>query len=253
MDAARSGTPAEVEGAARPATRGAPPAEEAGAAAPGARHRSVPRRIAPPRWLHPLVVVLGVVPMLYIAGAILSDFLQGTRLLGSNPIKEAEHLAGQWVMRFLLLTLSITPTMRLTRQGWLVRYRRTLGLFAFAYAVFHMLIYAVLDVELDWSILVEDVTDRLYITLGMAAILLLLPLAITSTKGWIRRLGSKRWNALHRAVYAAVALGMVHYFMAVKRDVTEPLIFTALFAVLFGCRIWWARRPGRGTAPTRSP
>jgi methionine sulfoxide reductase heme-binding subunit len=221
----------------RSVTRGAPPTGESAAPGTVARHRSPTRRTTPPRWLHPLVVTLGVVPFVYIAGALLSDFLQGTRYLGSNPIKEAEHMSGEMAIRFLLFTLAITPAMRMTRKGWLIRYRRTFGLFAFAYACFHLLIYAVLDVELMWSILVEDVTDRIYITLGMTAFVLLLPLAITSTKGWIRRLGSARWNVLHRAVYVAVVLAMIHYFMAVKRDITDPLILAVLFAVLFGYRL----------------
>lgn len=241
----RSEVAEEVRGAPRAARRasgGAPPAGESAAPAVSVRHRSPARRTLPPppRWLHPLVVALGVVPFLYIAGALLSDFLQGTRVLGSNPIKEAEHMSGKMAIRFLLFSLAITPAIRLTRTGWLIRYRRTFGLFAFAYACFHLLIYAVLDVELMWSILVEDVTDRIYITLGMSAFLLLLPLAITSTKGWIRRLGSSRWNVLHRAVYVAVVLAMIHYFMAVKRDVTDPLILAVLFAGLFGYRLWRA-------------
>lgn len=246
MEASRSRA-AGVPAPARTALRGPPPTEEAVATAPPSRHRNVPRRITPPRWLHGLVVVGSLLPLAWLVYALASDFFQGTRLLGSNPIKEAEHYSGQVTMRFLLVTLAITPAIKLWKQGWLIRYRRTFGLLAFTYATTHLLIYFTLDLELIWGDLVADVTDRIYITLGMAAFLLLLPLAITSTKGWIRRLGSARWNRLHRAVYAVVVLGMIHYWMAVKRDIRAPLIFILLFTLLFGFRLWWSRRQPAST------
>ena len=130
---------------------------------------------------------------------------------------------------------------RLTRWGWLIRYRRTFGLFAFFYACVHLSIYFGLDIELTWSLLVEDVLDRLYITLGMTALVLLTPLALTSTKRWIKRLGNRRWTALHRLVYVSVVLGCIHFYMAVKRDVREPLAFAAVAALLLGVRVWWMR------------
>jgi len=183
--------------------------------------------------------------MLYVVAAIASDFFQGTRLLGSNPIKEAEHFTGKWALRFLALTLAVSPAIRLTRQGWLIRYRRTFGLLAFSYACLHLLVYGALDVELTWRDMVEDVADRLYITIGMTALALMIPLAVTSTKGWIRRMGSRRWNALHRLVYASAVLGLVHYWMSVKKDITEPAIFGIVFAALLGWRAWTSQR-GRG-------
>ncbi len=134
--------------------------------------------------------------------------------------------------------------MRLLRQGWLIRYRRTFGLFAFFYACVHLTVYAVLDVELTWSDMVADVAKRLYITIGMTALVLMIPLAVTSTKGWIRRMGNKRWNALHRLVYVSAVLGLVHYWMSVKKDITEPALFGLVFAVLLGWRAWrsWGHR-----------
>jgi sulfoxide reductase heme-binding subunit YedZ len=138
---------------------------------------------------------------------------------------------------------------RLLRQGWLIRYRRTFGLFAFFYACTHLVIYAVLDVELTWSDMIEDVAKRLYITIGMTAFALLVPLAVTSTKGWIRRLGNRRWNALHRLVYATSVLGLVHYWMSVKKDITEPALFGIVFAVLLGWRVWRAKRSAGRSAP----
>ncbi len=206
----------------------------------------------PPRWLPALVFALALVPFVYVMAAIGSDFFQGTRYLGSNPIKEAEHFTGKWALRFLALTLAITPAVRLLRQGWLIRYRRTFGLFAFFYACTHLAIYAVLDVELTWSDMVADVAKRLYITIGMTALTLMIPLAVTSTKGWIRRLGNRRWNALHRLVYASAVLGLVHYWMSVKKDITEPALFGLVFATLLGWRVWKSSS-SKGRTPAVAP
>lgn len=225
-------------------TRGAPPNEHDSPARRGGRDRKRADRSKSPRWLPALVFALALVPFVYVAGAIASDFFQGTRYLGSNPIKEAEHFTGKWALRFLALSLAVTPAVRLLEKGWLIRYRRTLGLFAFFYACTHLAIYGVLDVELTWSDMIEDVAKRLYITIGMTALALMLPLAVTSTKGWIRRLGNRRWNALHRAVYASAVLGLVHYWMSVKKDITEPAVFGIVFALLLGWRVW-ASRNGR--------
>jgi sulfoxide reductase heme-binding subunit YedZ len=185
-----------------------------------------------------VVIAAGFLPALWLGYGFWSDLFHNTRHFGSNPIKEMEHYTGDWNLRFLALTLAITPAIRLTKQGWLIRYRRIFGLFAFMYIVLHLSIYFVLDVELTWSDLVEDVMDRTYITLGMIGFLLLVPLALTSTKGWIRRLGNKRWNAIHRLVYVSAVLGVIHYWMSVKRDITDPLIFAAIFAALLGYRVW---------------
>jgi sulfoxide reductase heme-binding subunit YedZ len=205
---------------------------------------SRPRGFRPPGWLHPLVVIAALVPMGWVCWAFYSDLVHNTRYLTSEPIKEAEHFTGKWALRFLLACLAVTPVVRLARVGWLVKYRRTLGLLAFSYAVVHLGIYFGLDIELMWSNLVEDVAKRLYITLGMLALVLMVPLAVTSTKGWIRRLGNRRWTALHRLVYVSAVLGCVHFYMAVKRDVTEPLLFFAILAASLGLRWRWARRPG---------
>lgn len=155
-------------------------------------------------------------------------------------MREIEHYVGEWNIRFLVLTLAVSPTIKATGWGWLIRYRRIFGLIAFFYIFLHLSAYFVLDVELDGALLVEDVAERLYITLGMAGFLLLVPLAITSTKGWIRRLGNRRWNAIHWLVFPAVVLGMVHYYMAVKRDIREPAVYALIFGLLF-----WLRRPKR--------
>jgi sulfoxide reductase heme-binding subunit YedZ len=225
--------------------RGGPPQEHDSPPAASVRHRNRAPGFIPPRWLHPLLITVSLLPFLYAAGAIASDFFQGTRLLGSNPIKAAEHFTGKWALAFLALSLTITPAVRLLRQGWLIRYRRTFGLFGFFYACTHLVIYAVLDVELDWGDMVADVAKRLYITIGMTALVLLIPLAVTSTKGWIRRMGSRRWNRLHRAVYVSSVLGLVHYWMSVKADITQPALFGLAFALLLGWRVWrWRASSG---------
>lgn len=230
---------------------GAPPTESVAPTPRAPRHQKRAPGFIPPQWLKWAVFAISLTPFLYVAGAIASDFFQGTRYLGSNPIKEAEHFTGKWVLRFLALSLAITPAVRLLRQGWLIRYRRTFGLLAFFYACVHLTVYAVLDVELTWSDMIADVAKRLYITIGMTALVLMIPLAVTSTKGWIRRMGNKRWNALHRLVYVSAVLGLVHYWMSVKKDITEPALFGLVFAVLLGWRAWrsWgSQSPARRSA-----
>lgn len=201
------------------------------------------RAWSPPRRTKQVVLVLTLVPLLIGAYGVISDLFLGTRWFGSNPIKEAEHFTGEWTLRMLMLTLAVTPARRLLGWNWLARYRRMLGVTAFFYGLVHLLIYFVLDVELDWMQLVEDIAKRPYVTIGMLAFLLMLPLAITSTAGMVRRLGGKRWAALHRLIYVIVVLGTIHFWMAVKKDITDPLIYASIFAALLGWRLLdWRRR-----------
>ena len=142
-----------------------------------------------------------------------------------------------------MFTLAVTPIRQTLGWNWLQRYRRMLGLFAFAYATMHLSIYFFLDLELAWGDLWADIVKRPYITIGMAAFALLVPLAVTSTAKMVKRLGGKRWAALHRSIYVIVVLGTIHFWMAVKRDITLPLIFALIFAVLLGYRVVaWRRR-----------
>jgi len=184
---------------------------------------------------------------------VLAVFGVGGLSLGANPVEELIHRNGLWGLRFLLITLSITPLRRLTGFLWLVRLRRMFGLFAFFYVVVHFLCYAVIDQRLAFGPIVEDVVERPYITLGMTGLALLVPLAITSTDAMVRRLGS-RWQTLHRLVYAVAVLGVWHFWWQVKQDIREPTLYAAILAVLLGYRLWYRhRRRQRAMEPVGSP
>ncbi len=169
--------------------------------------------------------------------------------LGPNPVEVLQDEFGEWALRMLLATLTITPLRLALGKPWPLRLRRMLGLFAFTYAALHFANYLVLDQEFDWPIIVEDILDRPFITVGFCALLILLPLAVTSTQGWQRRLGA-RWGRLHRLVYAAAALACWHYWWQVKKDWTEPAIYAGILGVLLGIRLWRAlkQRQRRQTA-----
>lgn len=169
-----------------------------------------------------------------------------TNGLGANPIEEITHRTGWWALLLLTVTLAITPLRRLAgKPGW-VRYRRLLGLFAFFYATLHFLTYLVLDQFFGWSYIVEDIAKRPFITVGFAAWLILLFLAVTSTTGWIRRL-RKNWQRLHRLIYVAGLAAAVHFLWKVKADTREPVVFLVLIAALLLLRLWapWKRGEGR--------
>lgn len=170
--------------------------------------------------------------------------------LSADPIEEITHRTGWWTLTLLMATLAVTPLRRLSGWNALIRVRRMLGLFAFSYAVLHLLTYVVLDLFFAFDILLEDVVKRPYITVGFTAFLMLLALAITSTKGWIRRLGP-RWQRLHRLVYIAALLGVVHFYWQVKADTREPLIFAGVLLALLVARRRWPFQRVRGTQVPR--
>jgi sulfoxide reductase heme-binding subunit YedZ len=165
--------------------------------------------------------------------------------LGANPIEHAMHATGAWTLRFLLLTLAVTPLRRLSGWRGLAPYRRTLGLWTFGYALVHFSTYALLDLGLDFTALGEDLRERPYITVGFAAFTILAILAATSTRGAVRRLGGS-WRNLHRLVYVAAILGVLHFFWLVKADLREPAIYGALVALLLGFRLRYRLAPPRG-------
>jgi sulfoxide reductase heme-binding subunit YedZ len=157
--------------------------------------------------------------------------------LGANPIEVITHATGDWTLRSLLITLAITPIRKLTGQLWLIRYRRMFGLFAFFYGTLHFLTYVWLDKFFDLHEMLHDIAKRKFITVGFTGFVLLIPLALTSTKGWIRRLGGKRWQALHRLIYFSAIAGVIHYWWLVKADIHLPLEYAAVLTMLLGYRI----------------
>lgn len=171
--------------------------------------------------------------------------------LGANPIEALTHVTGMTALVLLLVTLSVTPARRLTGWNPLIRLRRPLGLFAFFYAVLHVSVWAVLDLGLEFRWAAEDIAQRPYITVGLAAFLLLVPLALTSTRGWIRRLG-RNWSRLHTLVYVSTALGVVHFYWLVKSDVRLPLLLGAVFVALMAARVpGWVRGRHEAAAGAR--
>lgn len=196
----------------------------------------------------PLVFLLCLGPLLLLFWRIASNSL------GPNPVEAVVHFTGLWTLRFLLLTLAVSPLRRLTGLSWLLRFRRMVGLYAFFYAVVHFTAYLVLDRALVWEEILRDLTERPYIILGFVALVLLVPLAITSTRGWMRRLG-RRWQQLHRAVYAIAILGVLHFLWLVKADLQEPLIYGALLGGLLAARLPWGclLRGRTAAAPAPQP
>lgn len=188
--------------------------------------------------LKTLVWGLGLLPLARVAWWT-RDGIYG---LGANPIERVLHHSGWWTLALLLVTLAVTPLRRITGRNELIKLRRPLGLFAFFWATVHLGIYLGLDQLFDWEFIVEDILERPFITVGMAAWLVLLPLAFTSTRGWIRRLG-RRWTLLHRGIYLAAGLGVIHYYWRVKADTREPLIFAAILVALMALRMRWTERP----------
>lgn len=157
--------------------------------------------------------------------------------LGANPAEFITRATGDWTLRFLLATLAITPLRKLTGWNWLLRLRRMLGLYVFFYALVHLSSYVAFDHVFDVGEILGDIVKRPFITVGFTALLLLTPLALTSTDAMVRRLGAKRWLALHRLTYVIAPLGVLHFWWMVKRDLTEPVIYAAVLALLLGYRV----------------
>jgi len=182
--------------------------------------------------------LLCLVPLLSLVYGLLGDSL------GANPIEALSRGLGDWTLRFLLITLLVTPLRRFTGLNWLPRLRRMLGLYTFFYALLHFMSYVWLDQFFDWAAIGKDIVKRPFITVGFASFLLLIPLAATSTNAMIKRLGGQRWRALHRAIYLIAGLAVLHYWWMVKKDITQPAIYAAVLALLLGLRVYWAVRRG---------
>lgn len=193
-----------------------------------------------------ILIWLGALaPLAWIAAGYRFDWL------GANPIEKITHVTGKTALSLLLITLLVTPVRKLTGWNRLLLARRPLGLFAFFYVCVHLGIWAGLDMTLMWEWMAEDIADRPYITVGMAAFVVLVPLALTSTRGWIRRLGSK-WRVIHKGIYIASALAIVHFYWIQKADVREPVLFGLALAVLLGYRAvsWRLKRRSDADGPS---
>jgi len=204
------------------------------------------RKLLLNKWTKVAVFLLCLLPL----AALIQRTFRGN--LGANPVEFYQHATGDWTLRFLIFTLAITPTRKLFNVPELIRFRRMLGLFAFFYVCLHFLTYIGPDQSFSLHGMWQDVAKRRYVTVGFLGFLFLIPLAFTSTAGWIRRLGGKRWQALHRAIYVSAICGVIHYYWLVKSDVRKPLFYGALVAVLL---IWrfgdWLRKRGQ-LSPARA-
>jgi methionine sulfoxide reductase heme-binding subunit len=208
---------------------------------------STAQRFLLSKWAKVAVFVFGLLPLAGIADRALHGRLT------ANPVEFLQHVTGDWTLRFMILTLAITPLRKLLNLPELIRFRRMLGLFAFFYVCLHFLMYIGPDQAFDLAGMWKDVAKRRYITVGFAGFLLLIPLAITSTKGWIRRLGGRRWQMLHRAVYLAAICGVVHYYWLVKSDVREPLAYGAVVGALLLWRLADWLRKRSAPLPLKAP
>jgi sulfoxide reductase heme-binding subunit YedZ len=188
--------------------------------------------------LKPLVFAASLLPFAWIVWRAFSNDL------GTNPIETLNRYTGDWTLRFLLITLAVTPLRKLSGWHGLIRLRRMLGLFAFFYACAHFLTWVWIDQRFDLDSIVADIAKRPFITLGFTCFVLLVPLAVTSTNAMVRRLGGRRWQRLHRLVYFIAAGGVLHYLWLVKSDIREPVLYGLILMVLLGYRLWDAlRRP----------
>lgn len=215
--------------------------------------RTVPLRLEGRRLIaaKTIVHVLALTPLAVLAWHVRDEVLTGSGALGADPVAAIEHELGIWALRLLLVTLAVTPLRQLTGQPALLRFRRMLGLYAFFYATLHFVAYLVLDLRGYWALIFEEIAKRPYITVGFAAWLLLVPLAVTSTKAAIRRLG-RNWARLHQLVYVIAVLAVLHFWWIVKTDVREPALYAGVLAVLLGWRLFKRLRPlsARRTAAT---
>jgi sulfoxide reductase heme-binding subunit YedZ len=203
------------------------------------------KKVLSNRWTKVVLFVSCLVPVAWLGWRAYQQQLT------ANPIEFITHYTGDWTIRFLLITLGVTPLRKLFNQPQLARFRRMLGLFAFFYGCLHLMTWLWLDKFFDLSEMWKDVVKRRFITAGMTAFLLMLPLAITSTAGWVRRLGFVRWQRLHRLIYFSALAGVIHYYWLVKSDVRLPLMYGAIWAALISYRlVVWLRAP-RKVQPAR--
>jgi sulfoxide reductase heme-binding subunit YedZ len=189
------------------------------------------------KWMKPPVFLLCLGPLASLCWKAYDTTYRGGSSLGANPAEFIRNSLGTWTLVFLCITLGVTPARKLLNQNWLIRFRRMLGLFAFFYGTLHLITYGWLDTGWDFQAIVKDVYQRPFITVGFAAFVLMIPLAITSTAGMVRRLGGRRWQLLHRLIYFSAIGGVIHYYWLVKSDVTVPVRFAVVVGALLAYRL----------------
>jgi len=198
------------------------------------------------RVIKPVLYLLATLPLAWLLFALFTGLVMG------DQVKFMQHVTGDTVLTCLMLTLAVTPLRRLTGWNEIIRVRRLIGLTAFWYACLHLTTYLVFDQMLDLGEIAKDIEKHPWVLVGFTAFLCLVPLAITSTNGWIRRLGGKRWRRLHLLVYVAAVAGVLHYLWLVKKDISAPLTYGAVLTVLLLFRVWWAAERARARrAPAR--
>ncbi len=196
------------------------------------------------RVVKPVLYVAAILPFAWLMFALMTGLVMG------DEVKFMQHVTGDTALTCLMLTLAVTPLRRLTGWNEIIKVRRLIGLTAFWYACLHLSAYLVFDQSLSIDEIAKDIVKHPWVLVGFTAFLCLVPLAITSTTGWVRRLGGKRWQRLHRLVYVAAFAGVLHYFWLVKKDIQAPLVYGAILLVLLGSRVWFMRRGAAG--PTRT-
>ena len=207
------------------------------------------RKVLSSKWIKLPAFALCLTPLCLLAWRALHHHLT------ANPIEYITHQTGDWTLIFIVITLAVTPARKLLRVPELIRFRRMLGLFAFFYGLLHFSTWIGLDKFFDWAEMLQDVRKRPFITAGFTGFALMLPLALTSTAGWIRRLGGMRWLALHRLIYATAIAGVVHYYWLVKSDVRKPLFYGALVTLLLALRVvfWLVARRAKAADKALEP
>jgi len=200
----------------------------------------------------PLVFIASLIPLGWLVFALWSDTALGTLYLTSDPVQKLNRELGDWALIFIILTLAVRPAGEILEKGEFVAYRRMIGLYAFFYAILHLTSYVIIDLQLDLNAFVQDVIKRNYITIGILAILMLIPLAITSTKGMIKRLGGRKWRKLHMLVYPIAILGVIHFYMMIRADFTRPIMYGSVIFVLLAYRVWKARQKSRPKKPAEA-
>jgi sulfoxide reductase heme-binding subunit YedZ len=193
------------------------------------------------RIFKPLVFLISLSPFVWLCYALYSDTVLGTQWLTTDPVQKLDRELGDWTLIFIILSLAVRPAADLLKRNELINYRRMIGLFALFYAVLHVSSYQIFHLKLDVVAFLKDIAERPFITVGMIAFILLIPLGITSTKGMIRRLG-KNWRKLHMLIYPIAILGVIHFYMMIRADFSRPYIYGAIIVLLLGYRYWKNRR-----------